>query len=131
MTLDELLPTLTAYGVQVWLEGGEVRISVPSRLPERVLSNTLVPAIRANHDSLVQLLRGEDSVVRMRADGTGRHERASPQPTFGPKEAGMVVNQCLSCGDELSPGHTYRCITCVHAAWLMTQNIPSATWHNR
>ncbi len=119
MTLDELLPTLTAYGVKVWLEGGEVRISVPSRLPERILRTILIPAIRAHYQALRGLLRGEDPAVRGRVTEMCGHPGADAQLMLARRNAGVSSNQCLSCGDALSPGRIYRCTLCARAAWLI------------
>ena len=116
MTLDELLPALTAYGARVSLERGEIRLSVPSRLPEEVLRKTLVPAIRANHDALVRLLRREDLAVQDRADW---------QLMLACENEEVAAHECLSCGARLTPGRTYRCAPCARAEWLMTQQTPT------
>ncbi len=124
MTLDELLPTLTAYGVKVWLEGSEVRISVPSRLPESVLSTILVPTIRAHYEALRGLLRGEDAAVQGRVAEMCGHHRADAQLMLARRNAGVSSTQCLSCGDALSPRRIYRCIPCARAAWLICLDLP-------
>ncbi len=119
MTLDELLATLTAYGAKAWLEDGHLRVRVPAHLPVQVVDHMLVPAIRANHRDLLALLNGEDLAIKHRVE-LMRPDVTSPVfPFLTANASPPAIGRCLSCGDQVSEGRTYRCAPCARAAWMV------------
>ena len=119
-TADRLLSDLRRHGIDLALHGDRIRYR-----PKDALTPALKAAITEHRSELLLLLALENPQVRWRADvmrplipPTGRI------PTVFVHQLESVPDgYCLSCGELLTPGNSYRCEPCVQAVWLVLRQV--------
>lgn len=115
MTSTELLVDLRRRGLALTPEGVHLRVAPKSRL-----TPALREAIAASRDELLALLLAEAPQVAWRIEAMQEQPPpAGPIPFLVARDTLVRSGACLSCGDLLAEGQTYRCPPCVQAATVV------------
>ncbi len=103
-----------AAGLEVRAEPGRLVVRGPRQteaLARRLLERT---------GEVMALLADEDAEVSWRVEVMRPQVPAQgPIPFLKARNVAPAFGGCLSCGDTLSEGRTYRCASCARAAWTV------------
>src|SRR5262245_3591518 len=119
-SVSALLDEARAAGLRLEAVGDQLIVRGPRA------AAPLVARLRRHRDSLLALLARQpgpaaDPEVAARVAAfhsqlaRWTHARRSGVPLLGLPGVEVQAGRCLSCGEPLAPGRTYRCVPCVAA----------------
>ena len=109
-----VLDQARTVGLEVRVEADRLVVRGPRR------HEAIARQLLAHKPAVITLLAEEEAEVAWRV--AVMRPQLPPQgalPFLVARKSAVVIGSCLSCGDSLPPGHTYRCPPCAKAARLV------------
>jgi hypothetical protein len=113
-----VLDQARTVGLEVRVEADRLVVRGPRR------HEAIARQLLAHKPAVLALLAEEEAEVAWRvAAMRPRMPSQGPIPFLVARDVRPEQGGCLSCGDSLPPGRTYRCRPCADAAWRVVYAI--------